>query len=120
MSDPKKGSILSLVKKLAPEEGSVFEEANNELSEEAMSGIMPLAKQFIDPIMNDIKEKLGNDENIGVIRNIDGKVVIMLLKGDETDLDIKDPKTTILETIDISEISDLIKVMAGGGDINEE
>lgn len=112
--------MLGILKKLDPKAGSVFAEGSNDLSEEGMAQLLPLAKTFIDPIIEEIKGKLGDDENIGVIRNVGGKLVLMLLKGDETDLDIKDPETTILETIDISEITDMLKIMTSTDDKTED
>ena len=111
--------VLSILKKLDPKAGSVFAEGSNDISEEGMAQLLPMAKTFVDPIIEDIKAKLGDDENIGVIRNVGGKLVIMLLKGDETDLEIKDPETTILETIDISEITEMLKVMTDETTNNE-
>lgn len=99
---------MSILKKLSAGDGSVFKEIEEDVTAETMSGLLPLAQKFIEPILDDIKKELGDDDNIGVIRNIDGQLVITLLKGSETDLEIKNAET-IIKTFDISELADMIK-----------
>lgn len=101
---------MSILDKLSAKDGTILQEIQNDIVPEAIEQIMPIAKKFIDPILGEIKKELGNDENIAVLRNIDGQLIISLLKSSETDIDIKN-ENTILKSFDISEMAGLIKHM---------
>ena len=108
---------MSIFKKLSAPEGTLLHDIEKDITEEMPSvikGFMPNItenldeiKKVIDYVLSMIKEKLGNDENIATIRNIDGELILILLKSDETDIDLKS-EDTIVETVNISELVDMV------------
>ena len=101
---------MSIINKLSAKEGSILQGIQADIAPEVIENIMPIAEKFIDPLLGEIKKELGNDENIVVLRNIDGQLIISVLKSNETDIDIKN-ENTILKSFDISEMATLIKHM---------
>ena len=102
---------MGILQKLSAGDDSVFKEGETDLMEGGMAALLPVAQSFIDPIVEDIKKELG-DENIAVIKNVDGELIITLLKGSETTLEIESEET-IIKTFNISQMADLIKNMSG-------
>lgn len=102
---------MGILQKLSAGDNSVFKEGETDLMEGGMEALLPMAQSFIDPILEDVKKELG-DENIAVIKNVDGELIITLLKGSETKLEIESEKT-IIRVFNISEMADLIKNMSG-------
>ncbi len=108
---------MSILKKLSAPEGTLLKEIEDDITEEMLpviKGFMPSItenkdeiKKVVNYVLGMIKEKLGDDENIATIRNIDGELVLMLLKSSETDIDLKS-ENTIVEAVNISELIDML------------
>ncbi len=115
--------MSGILKKLAAKDGSVFKDAENDISGEIPSVISNLIpnisenageiKKIAQSFLGMLCSELGDDKNIAVIRNIDGEIIISVLKSCETDLDIKSEKT-IIDTYNINELMDQMEDMIGG------
>lgn len=112
--------MSGVLKKLGAAKGSVFEEAEGGIIEEMPNAIKEFIpnisentdeiRKAVEYVLGMIKGELGDDENIGIIRNIDGELIISLLIAKETDIDIKSEKT-IKSSFNVSELTDFLKTM---------